>query len=130
MVRLRLYTRRILGRGDGFTGSDFLPPSPPQAMFDYLFFELLEGSNVKALSTSRVLKLAKLQKIFRLFRAFRTVKILSYILTGLDIIQRVYEMLYKIVICIPIVMRLSVIWVIVFYVYAAIGVEIFAMNIH
>jgi len=64
-----------------------------------------------------------------MFRAFRTVKLLNYILSGLDIIHKVYEMLYKIVICIPIVMKLSVICAIVFYIYAAIGVEIFSANL-
>jgi two pore calcium channel protein 3 len=64
-----------------------------------------------------------------MFRAFRTVKILSLIFSGLDIIHKVYEMLYKIVICVPIVMKLSVICVIVFYIYAAIGVELFAYNL-
>jgi len=64
-----------------------------------------------------------------MFRALRTVKVLNYILSGLDIIHKVYEMLYKIVICIPIVMKLSVICVIVFYIYAAIGVEIFSSNL-
>jgi len=54
---------------------------------------------------------------------------LNYILSGLDIIHKVYEMLYKIVICIPIVLKLSVICVIVFYIYASIGVEIFSANL-
>lgn len=89
----------------------------------------MKGSNVKSVSASRVLKIAKLQKVFRMFRAFRTVKVLNYILSGLDIIQRVYEMLYKIVICIPIVMKLSVICVIVLYIYAAIGVELFSTQL-
>lgn len=65
-----------------------------------------------------------------MFRAIRTVKILRFVLSGLDIIHKVYEMLYKIVICVPIVMKLSVIIIIVFYIYAAIGVEIFASNLY
>lgn len=90
----------------------------------------MKDTNMKSLSASRVLKIAKLQKIFRMFRAFRTIKILKVIFAGLDVIHKVYEMLYKIVICVPIVMRLSVICVIVFYIYAAIGVELFAKNLH
>ncbi|EAR87869.2 cation channel family transporter (macronuclear) [Tetrahymena thermophila SB210] len=96
-----------------------------QAFFDYIFVTFLKNSNVKSVSASRVLKIAKLQKVFRMFRAFRTVKVLNYVLSGLDIIRKVYEMLYKIVICIPIVMKLSVIYVIVIYIYTAVGVEIF-----
>ncbi|KAL4499686.1 hypothetical protein ABPG72_017226 [Tetrahymena utriculariae] len=96
-----------------------------QVFFDYIFVTFLKDSNVKSVSASRVLKIAKLQKVFRMFRAFRTVKVLNYVLSGLDIIRKVYEMLYKIVICIPIVMKLSVILIIVIYIYTAIGVELF-----
>ncbi|KAL4476164.1 hypothetical protein ABPG74_009897 [Tetrahymena malaccensis] len=96
-----------------------------QIFFDYIFVTFLKNSNVKSVSASRVLKIAKLQKVFRMFRAFRTVKVLNYVLSGLDIIRKVYEMLYKIVICIPIVMKLSVIYVIVIYIYTAVGVELF-----
>lgn len=91
---------------------------------------MFAGSNIKSLGASRVLKIAKLQKVFRMLRVLRTVKIFNYLFDGLEIITQVYEMLYKIVICIPIVMKLSVICVIVFYVYAVIGVELFASNLY
>lgn len=65
-----------------------------------------------------------------MFRALRTIKILNYVLSGLDIIHKVYEMLYKIVICVPIVMKLSVISIIVFYIFAVIGVELFSKNLY
>ena len=64
-----------------------------------------------------------------MFRALRTAKILNYIFQGLDLIRKVYEMLYKIFICIPIVLKLSIIIIIFFYIYAVIGVEIFAENL-
>lgn len=92
--------------------------------------EIFTGSNVKSLSASRVVKIAKLQKVFRMLRVLRTIKVLNFLFDGLQIITQVYQMLYKIVICIPIVMKLSVIGVIVFYIYATIGVELFAANLH
>ena len=69
--------------------------------------------------------MAKIQKVFRLFRAFRTIKLVNFFLQGLNFVSKVQQMFYKIVICIPIIIKLSVICVIMFYIYSVIGVEIF-----
>jgi two pore calcium channel protein 3 len=50
---------------------------------------------------------------------------MNFLLKGLEIVTKVQEMFYKIIICIPVVIKLSVIQIIIFYIYSCIGVEVF-----
>ena len=50
---------------------------------------------------------------------------MNFMFEGLEVVNKVQQMFYKIVVCIPVVIKLSVIIVIIFYIYSVIGVEIF-----
>ncbi|EGR34843.1 hypothetical protein IMG5_000710 [Ichthyophthirius multifiliis] len=87
------------------------------AALDFDFF--------KQFAAITLVKITKIQRVFRILKTFRTIKIIQFLFAGLDIIEKVHQMFYKIVICIPIVLKLSVIIFILFYIYASLGVEIF-----
>lgn len=99
-----------------------------QAIFYIALENFMSSSADKSLAASRVIKIAKIQKVFRLFRALRTVKILSFLAVGLEIFSEVKKMFLKIALCMPIVFKLTSIIFIIFYIYAAIGVEIFTTS--
>ena len=63
-------------------------------------------------------------------RAFRSVKVVSVLAAGMQIFHDVKGLFYKIIICIPAVMKLiSIVWI-VFFVYATVGVEILSTDYH
>ena len=55
----------------------------------------------------------------------RSIKIFNIIFAGLEIFHEVKMMLYKVLLCIPIVVKISLIFFIVYFIYAIIGVEMF-----
>lgn len=69
-------------------------------------FNVVTGNIVQSIKANRILRLAKIQKVFRLFRAFRSVKIISFLLKGVEFLDVVRRLLYKILFCIPIIFRL------------------------
>lgn len=69
-----------------------------------------------------MLRIAKIQKVFRMFRALRSIKVVGFLLSGLEILDNVKNLIYKIMICVPVILRLLVPIQIIFFLYAAAGV--------
>ncbi|CAK69287.1 unnamed protein product (macronuclear) [Paramecium tetraurelia] len=96
-----------------------------QILFDYILFSFVTGNIVQSIKANRILRIAKIQKVFRLFRAFRSIKLVGYLLRGLEIFAHVKNLLYKIIICVPLILRLILPVQIVFFTYACIGIYIY-----
>ncbi|CAD8182723.1 unnamed protein product [Paramecium octaurelia] len=96
-----------------------------QIVFDYILFKVVTGNIVQSIKANRILRLAKIQKVFRLFRAFRSVKIISFLLKGVEFLDVVRRLLYKILFCIPIIFRLMMPVQMVFFIYATIGIYVY-----
>ncbi len=58
----------------------------------------------------------------------RSFKIFNILLIGLEIVISVKQMIYKMILCVPIVMKLLTIIFVIIYIYSSIGVEIFSSN--
>ncbi|CAD8206175.1 unnamed protein product [Paramecium octaurelia] len=96
-----------------------------QILFDYVLFNFVTGNIVQSIKANRILRIAKIQKAFRIFRAFRSIKLVGYLLQGLEIFAHVKNLLYKIIICIPLILRLILPVQIVFFTYACVGIYIY-----
>ncbi|CAD8119924.1 unnamed protein product [Paramecium sonneborni] len=96
-----------------------------QLVFDYVLFSVVSENIVQSIKANRILRLAKIQKVFRLFRAFRSVKIISFLLKGVEFLDVVRRLLYKILFCIPIILRLMMPVQMVFFIYATIGIYVY-----
>ena len=71
------------------------------------------------------MRIAKIQKVFRMFRALRSIKIVGFIFSGLEILDNVKNLIYKIMICVPVILRLLIPIQIIFYLYATLGIQFF-----
>ncbi|CAD8124310.1 unnamed protein product [Paramecium sonneborni] len=96
-----------------------------QILFDYILFNFVSDNIVQSVKANRILRIAKIQKVFRICKALRSIKLFGYILQGLEIFVHVKNLLYKIMICIPIILRLILPVQIVFFTYACIGIYIY-----
>ncbi|EGR34851.1 hypothetical protein IMG5_000790 [Ichthyophthirius multifiliis] len=81
--------------------------------------------SAKSLRTTKLLRLTKLNRIFKVFRAIKTMKIINVISQGIDTLNQVKILIQRIFMCIPIISKLIPILLIIFYIYALIGVNIF-----
>ncbi|CAD8206226.1 unnamed protein product [Paramecium pentaurelia] len=96
-----------------------------QILFDFILFSFVTGNIVQSIKANRILRIAKIQKAFRIFRAFRSIKLVGFLLQGLEIFAYVKNLLYKIIICIPLILRLILPVQIVFFTYACVGIYIY-----
>ncbi|CAD8079364.1 unnamed protein product [Paramecium sonneborni] len=96
-----------------------------QIIFDYVLFNIVSGNIVQSIKANRLLRLAKIQKVFRLFRAFRSLKILNILFEGLQFLDLVRTLLYKIIICVPLILRLMLPVQMVFFIYSCIGMYLY-----
>jgi two pore calcium channel protein 1/two pore calcium channel protein 3 len=95
-------------------------------LFDYVLYNIVSGFLVQSLKANRVLRIAKIQKVFRMFRALRSIKIVGFLFSGLEILDNVRNLIYKIMICVPVILRLLVPIQIIFFLYASVGVHLFS----
>ncbi|CAD8063596.1 unnamed protein product [Paramecium primaurelia] len=96
-----------------------------QIIFDYILFNIVSGNIVQSIKANRLLRLAKIQKVFRLFRAFRSLKILNILFEGLQFLDVVRTLLYKIIICVPLILRLMLPVQMIFFIYSCIGMYLY-----
>ncbi|CAD8066114.1 unnamed protein product [Paramecium primaurelia] len=96
-----------------------------QIIFDYILFNIVSGNIVQSIKANRLLRLAKIQKVFRLFRAFRSIKIINFMLSGLEFLDIVRHLLYKIIICVPLIIRLMLPVQMIFFIYSCVGMYLF-----
>jgi two pore calcium channel protein 3 len=78
--------------------------------------------NAKA---GKILKLTKFQKAFRIMKALRSVKIIQWCFASHETIKRLRNLFFRVLFCLPIVGRLTIVIFIVTYIYSIIGVEVF-----
>ena len=81
--------------------------------------------NAQSMKSSRLLKLTKLNKLFRTFRACRTIKIISFLFYGVDTLVQLQNMVERIFICMPMIIKLLPTVISTLYIYGIIGVDIF-----
>ncbi|CAD8055958.1 unnamed protein product [Paramecium primaurelia] len=96
-----------------------------QIIFDYILFNIVSGNIVQSIKANRLLRLAKIQKVFRLFRAFRSLKIINILFEGLQFLDVVRTLLYKIIICVPLILRLMLPVQMVFFIYSCVGMYLY-----
>jgi len=60
-----------------------------------------------------------------LFRAFRSLKILNILFEGLQFLDVVRTLLYKIIICVPLILRLMLPVQMVFFIYSCVGMYLY-----
>ncbi|CAD8077769.1 unnamed protein product [Paramecium sonneborni] len=96
-----------------------------QIIFDYILFNIVSGNIVQSIKANRLLRLAKIQKVFRLFRAFRSIKILNFLLSGLEFLDIIKNLLYKIIICVPLIFRLLLPVQMIFFIYSCVGMYLY-----
>lgn len=91
--------------------------------FDIILLEFAFSNQIN--KASDLFKLTKLRKIFRLVRAFRSIKIINFFFMGFAIFGQVKELVLKILMCIPHVIKLLMVIIMVQFQFSVIGVEIF-----
>ena len=96
-----------------------------QILLDDILFSIVSDNLVQSITANRLLRLAKIQKVFRLFRAFRSIKVLNVLLSGLEFIDLVRTLIYKIIFCIPLIFRLMLPVQIVFFIYSLAGMYLY-----
>ncbi|CAD8091578.1 unnamed protein product [Paramecium sonneborni] len=96
-----------------------------QIIFDYILFNIVSENIAQSIKANRLLRLAKIQKVFRLFRAFRSIKIINILFEGLQFLDLVRTLLYKIIICVPLILRLMLPVQMVFFIYSCIGMYLY-----
>ncbi|EAR82678.2 cation channel family transporter (macronuclear) [Tetrahymena thermophila SB210] len=84
--------------------------------------------NTKSAKATKLLRLTKINRVFRIFKALRSIKFLSILLAGFELFYQVKDLLIKIFMCLPIVVRLIPIILVVYYIYTYIGLDNFNTN--
>ncbi|KAL4429432.1 hypothetical protein ABPG74_021019 [Tetrahymena malaccensis] len=84
--------------------------------------------NTKSAKATKLLRLTKINRVFRIFKALRSIKFLSILLAGFELFYQVKDLLIKIFMCLPIVIRLIPVILVVYYIYTYIGLDNFNTN--
>lgn len=61
--------------------------------------------------------------MFRAFRALRTVKVVNFLVIGADTLIQMKVMVQRIIMCIPLVLKLIPVIVMIFYLWAIMGMD-------
>ncbi|EGR31354.1 hypothetical protein IMG5_111980 [Ichthyophthirius multifiliis] len=96
-----------------------------QFLYDNYGNNVVEHRIIKMFNAIRLLKIKKIIKLLKYLKYIRDRNIMQYFSNLYIIIQRVQKLISQIFICIPIVLRFSIILFVAFYIYSVIGVEIF-----
>ena len=59
--------------------------------------------------------------MFRAFRSLRTVKVVNFLVIGADTLIQLKVMIERIILCIPLVLKLIPVMITIFYIWALIG---------
>ncbi|KAL4467991.1 hypothetical protein ABPG72_015861 [Tetrahymena utriculariae] len=84
--------------------------------------------NTKSAKATKLLRLTKINRVFRIFKALRSIKFLSILLAGFELFYQVKDLLIKIFMCLPIVIRLIPVILVIYYIYTYIGLDNFNTN--
>ncbi|EGR34811.1 hypothetical protein IMG5_001520 [Ichthyophthirius multifiliis] len=99
-------------------------------VFDFLMLIMTLSTNIltqliQVLKNAKLLKISRINRIIKIFNKLRSFKVFNLLIIGAETLNQVQLLIQKIFMCIPIILQLIPILIIIFYLYAVWGMEIF-----
>jgi two pore calcium channel protein 1/two pore calcium channel protein 3 len=98
------------------------------AMFLQSAISVLKSA--KSVKSSRILRITKINKLFRAFKAFRTMKFCHIFINGAEMLLQLQNMIERIFLCLPFIFKFVPLMIMIFYIWAIIGMDNFNTNTH